>query len=298
MPTVGFFGASTAEAASKWVRAFEARLQELGWTDGRTVAIAYRWAEPRPERYAEIVAEFVALKVDVIVTWASAPVLAAKQGTALVPVVFAAQMDPVGAGLVASLARPGGNVTGLSLQQTDTAGKRLSLLRECVPGVTRLAVMANAGAAGAMLEMHEIEATARELGMQAVAIELHRGDEIAPAIEALQGRADALYIATDPLVFANRTALNALAQRIRLPTIYGSRQYVDDGGLISYGPDYMDLFRRAADYVDKILRGTKPADIPVEQPTKFDLIINLKTAKALGLEISPALLARADEVIE
>jgi putative ABC transport system substrate-binding protein len=298
IPTIGFLGASTPETASQWVGAFVTRLQELGWTEGRTVAIEYRWAEAHTERYAEIAAELVRLKVDVIVTWASAPVLAAKQATALVPIVFAAQMDPVGAGVVASLARPGGNVTGLSLQQIDTAGKRLSLLREFVPRLARLAVMANAAAPGAVLEMREIQATARALGVEAITIEIRRDDEIAPAIEALKSRADALYVATDPLVFTNRMSINMLAQRIRLPTIYGGREYVDAGGLISYGPNFPDLFRRAADYVDKILRGARPADIPVEQPTKFDLVINLKTAKALGLEISPSLLARADEVIE
>jgi putative ABC transport system substrate-binding protein len=260
--------------------------------------IEYRWAEAHTERYAEIAAEFVAQKVDVIVTWASAPVLAAKHATAVVPIVFAAQMDPVGAGVVASLARPGGNVTGLSLQQTDTAGKRLELLREFVPNLGRLAIMANIGAAGAILERREIQATARTLGLEVTILEIRQADDIAPALEALKGHTDALYVATDPLVFTNRVRINSLAQAARLPTIYGSREYVEAGGLMSYGPSYTHLFRRAADYVDKILRGAQPRDIPVEQPTKFELIVNLKTAKALGLDVSPSLLARADEVIE
>jgi putative ABC transport system substrate-binding protein len=298
LPTIGFLGATTPATANQWVSAFVARLQELGWIEGRTVTIEYRWAEANTERYAEIATELVDHKVDVIVTWASAPVLAAKHATAVVPIVFAAQMDPVGAGVVASLARPGGNVTGLSLQQTDTAAKRLEFLRELVPNLRRLAIMANIGAAGAILERREIEATARTLDLEATILEIRQADDIAPALEALKGHIDALYVATDPLVFSNRVRINGLAQDARLPTIYGSREYVEAGGLMSYGPSYTDLFRRAADYVDKILRGAKPGDIPVEQPTRFELIVNLKTAKALGLDVPPAMLARADEVIE
>jgi len=297
-PTIGFLGATTSATANQWVAAFVARLKELGWVEGRTVMIEYRWAEAHSERYAEIAAELVDRKVDVIVTWASAPVLAAKRATTVVPIVFAAQMDPVGAGVVASLSRPGGNVTGLSLQQVDTAGKRLELLREFVPHLGRLAIMANIDAAGAILERREIQATAHTLGLEVANLEIRQTDDIAAAIEALKGHADALYVATDPLVFTNRVRINSLAQDARLPTIYGGREYVEAGGLMSYGPSYTDLFRRAADYVDKILRGTKPGDIPVEQPTRFELIVNLKTAKALGLNVSPTLLARADEVIE
>ena len=298
LPAIGFLGASSPEQASQWLVAFVKRLRELGWIEGRTVAIEYRWAEANSERYSEIAAELVGLKVDVIVTWASAPVLAAKQATTLIPIVFAAQMDPVGAGVVASLARPGGNVTGMSIQQTDTAGKRIELLREVVPRLGRLAILANAGAPGAVLEMREVQTTAATLGIEVTPIEIRQADEIVSAIGPLKGRADALYVATDPLIFSNRTRINALAQDERLPTIYGSREYVDAGALMSYGPNWADLFRHAAEQVDKILRGAKPADIPVEQPTKFYLIINLKTAKALGLEIPPTLLARADEVIE
>ena len=298
LPTIGFLGAASPEVASQWMAAFVKRLGELGWIEGRTVAIEYRWAEARPGRYSEIAAEFVKLKVDVIVTWASAPVLAAKHATASIPIVFAAQMDPVGVGVVASLARPGGNVTGMSIQQTDTAGKRIELLREVVPKLARLAVMANAAAPGAVLEMREVLATARTLGFEVMPIEIRQEDEITSAVGALKGRTDALYVATDPLIFSNRLRINALAQDARLPTIYGSRAYADAGALMSYGPNYADLFRHAAEQVDKILRGTKPADIPVEQPTRFDLVINLKTAKALGIEVPATLLARADEVIE
>jgi putative ABC transport system substrate-binding protein len=296
VPIVGFLGAATPEPAAPWVKAFVKRLAELGWIEGRTIAIDYRWAEARTERYAEIAAEFVKLNVDIIVTWGSAPVLAAKQSTTLVPIVFAAQMDPVGAGVVASLARPGGNITGMSIQQTDTAGKRLELLREAVPGLRRLAIISNAGAPGAVLEMTEINASARPRGLEVDMRKIQQAGDIGSAIAEAGNRADALYVATDPLVFNNRFLINRLAQDARLPTIFGAREYVDAGGLISYGPNWTDLFRRAAEQVDKILRGTKPADIPVEQPTR--LIVNLKTARAHGIAISPILLARADEVIE
>ncbi len=273
------------------------RLGELGWIEGRTVAIEYRWAEGRNERYAEIAAEFVRLKVNVIVT-VGAAVLAAKQATSVIPIVFAAAVDPLGTGMVASLARPGGNVTGLSFQATDLASKRLELLREVVPGLRRLAVMANIGYPAAVLEMREVQAPARMLGLEVATLEIRRAEDIAAAIDALKGRADALYVVQDPLFLTHRIRINTLAAAALLPTVHGFREYVEAGGLMSYGANFQDLFRRAADYVDKILRGTKPADLPVEQPTKFELVINLKTAKALGLSVPPMLLARADEVIE
>jgi putative ABC transport system substrate-binding protein len=297
-PVVGVLGASSAETAGPWIAAFVKRLGELGWTDGKNVTIEYRWADGRGERYGEIASELTNRNVDVIVTWASAPVLAAKRATTTIPIVFAAQMDPVGVGVVASLARPGGNITGMSIQQTDTAGKRIELLREAVPRLAKLGVMANAGAPGAVLEMREVVTTARGLGLEAIPIEVRQADDIFASIEQLKGRADALYVATDPLIFNNRIKLNATAQAQRLPTIYAGREYPDAGALMSYGPYWTDLFRHAAEQVDKVLRGTKPADIPVEQPTKFYLVINAKTAKAIGLDLSPSLLARADEVIE
>ena len=296
--TVGLLGASSPDTAGPWIAAFVGRLGELGWTEGKNVVIEYRWAEARNERYSEIAAELTSRNVDVIVTWASAPVLAAKRTTATIPIVFAAQMDPVGAGVVTSLARPGGNITGMSIQQTDTAGKRIELLREVAPKLARLAVMANAGAPGAMLEMREVVTTARNLKLEAIPIEVRQADEIFSSIESLKNRADALYVATDPLMFNNRVRINALAQTQLLPTIYGSREYVDAGALMSYGPNWADLFRHAAGQVDKILRGTKPADIPVEQPTKFDLVVNAKTARALGIELPASLVARADEILE
>ena len=297
LPTIGFLGTNTASAQSQWTAAFIHRLRELGWIEGRTFAIEYRWAEGRGERFAEIAAEFVRLNVDVIVTVGGA-VLAAKQATSLIPIVFAAAADPVGSGLVASLARPGGNVTGLSSQFTDLAGKRLELLREMVPSLRRLAIMANAGYPAAVLEMAEVQATTRTLGLDVVTLELRRAEDIAPAFEALKGRAEALYVCAESLVTTNRVRINTLALAARLPTMHSIREYVEAGGLMSYGPNFPDLWRRAGDLVDKILRGAKPADIPVEQPTKFDLIINLTTAKALGLDVPPTLLARADEVIE
>jgi putative ABC transport system substrate-binding protein len=274
------------------------RLRELHWIEGRTVAIEIRWAEGRNERLADTAAEFVRRKVDVIVTSATPPTVAAKQATSVIPIVFAAVGDPVGAGLVESLARPGGNVTGLSLQQTDAVGKRLELLREVIPGLHRLAIMANSSNPSAGLDMREAQATAGTLGLESVTSEIRRPEDIAPAFDALKGRVEALYVVNDPLVNTNRVRMNTLALAARLPAIYGFREFVEAGGLMSYGPNYSDLFRRAADYVDKILRGAKPADIPVEQPTKFDLVVNLTTAKALGLQVPPMLLARADEVIE
>jgi ABC-type uncharacterized transport system substrate-binding protein len=298
LPTIGFLGQSTRSAASEWTAAFVQRLRELGWTDGRNVAIEYRWAEGREERFAEIAAEFVRLKVDIIVTSGTPQVVAAKQATSVIPIVFAAAGDPVAGGLVASLARPGGNATGLSSLVADLAGKRLELLREFVPGLGCLAIMANVGNPLSVLEMREVQAAAGTLGLEVHTLEIRRAQDIAPAFEALKGRADALYVCIDALVNANRIRINTSALGARLPTMHGSRDYVEAGGLMSYGPNYPDLFRRSADYVDKILHGAKPGDIPVEQPTKFDLVVNLTTAKALGLDVPPTLLARADEVIE
>ena len=298
LPTIGFLGQSTRSAGSEWVAAFVQRLRELGWIESRTVAIEYRWAEGRDERFAEIAAEFVRLKVDIIVTSGTPQVLAAKQVTSVIPIVFATAGDPVGNNLVASLARPGGNTTGLSNQMTDIAGKKLELLREVVHGLGRLAIMGNVGNPAVVLEMGEVQAAAATLGLEVHTLEIRQAQDITPAFEALKGRADALYVCIDALVNANRIRINTSALGARLPTMHGSRDYVEAGGLISYGPNTPNQFRRAADYVDKILRGAKPGDIPVEQPTKSDLVVNLTTAKALGIEVPPTLLARADEVIE
>jgi len=273
------------------------RLRELGWIEGRNLAIEYRWADGRTGRFTEIAAEFVRLKVDVIVTGGLSAV-AVKQATSVIPIVFAVAADPVGTGLVASLVRPGGNVTGLSTQAPDLVGKRLELLREAVPELRRLAILANIGYPASVIEMSAVQAAAPTLGLEVVALEIQRAEDIAPAFEALKDRADALYVITDALVSTNRVRINAFALAARLLTMHGVREYVEAGGLMSYGADYSDLFRRAGDYVDKILRGAKPADIPVEQPTKFDLVVNLITAEALGLTVPPSLLARADKVIE
>ena len=296
LPTNGFLGTTTAPAWEPWTIAFVQRLRELGWAEGRNLAIEYRWAEGRSERFAEIAVEFVRLKVDVIITGGSAAV-AAKQATSIIPIVFVLG-EPVGTGLVATLARPGGNVTGLSNQQTDLLGKRLELLREVLPSLRRLAIMANVDYPEAVLEMRDVQAISKTLGLEVATVEIRRTEDISPAFEALKGRADALYIITDALVSTNRIRINTFALAARLPTMHGVREYVEAGGLMSYGADYSDLFRRAGDYVDKILRGAKPAEIPVEQPTKFDLVVNLITAEALGLTVPPSLLARADMVIE
>jgi putative ABC transport system substrate-binding protein len=277
--------------------AFLQRLGELGWNDGRTVAIEYRWAEGRSERYAEFAAELVRLKVDVIVTSGIA-VPAAKLATTEIPIVFVIAADPVGSGLVASLARPGGNVTGLSLQAPDLAGKRLELLRQIVPGLRRLAIMGNVGYRASVTEMGDAQAAARTLGLDIATSEIRSAADIEPAFESLRGRADALYVCSDALVNVNQNRIAGLALTARLPTVSGYRDYVQSGGLMSYGPNIPDLCRRAANLVDKILRGAKPADIPVEQPTKFDLFVNLATAKALGITVPRMLLARADELIE
>jgi putative ABC transport system substrate-binding protein len=241
--------------------------------------------------------ELAQLKVDVIVTGGNAA-LAAKQASSVIPIVFALVDDPVGMGLVTSLARPGGNVTGLSFQATDVAGKRVELLREVVPRLRRLAIMANVEYPVAALEMAQVQTAARTLGFDPTNFEIRRGDDIAPAFEALRDRADALYVVGDALVITHRVRINTLALIARLPTIYFVREYVESGGLMSYGPNFPDLFRRAADMADKILRGAKPGDLPVEQPIKFDLVINLTTAKALGLTIPESFLLRADDVIE
>jgi ABC-type uncharacterized transport system substrate-binding protein len=298
LPTIGFLGGSTPSVDGRRVAAFMVRLRELGWVEGRNVAIDVRWAAGRSERAAEIAAEFVRLKVDVIATFGTTPVLAAKQATSVIPIVFAQAADPVGTGVVATLARPGGNVTGLSSQTTDLPGKRLELLREVVPGLRRLAILANVDNVSAVLERSEARTAAGILGLEATMLDIRRGEDIGPAFEALKVGADALYVVIDALVVTNRIRINTLALAGRLPTMYALREDVEAGGLMAYGPNSPDLFRRAAEFVDKILRGAKPAELPVEQPTKFELVFNLVTAKALGLTVPPTLLARADEVIE
>jgi putative ABC transport system substrate-binding protein len=283
-PTIGFVGPASASVMGAWTAAFVQRLRELGYIEGRTIAIEYRWADGRSERLAEFAAELVRLKVDVIVTTGTA-VPALKQATSVIPIVFTIANDPIGGGLVASLSRPGGNVTGLSQLAADLGGKRVEILREVVPGLKRLAILGNIGNPVTASEIRQVQEAAQSLGLEIVNADIRRADDITPAIEALKGRADAIYVQTDPIMNTHRVRISTLALGARLPTLSGIRELVEVGILMSYGPSFPDLFRRAADYVDKILRGAKPADLPVEQPTKFELVFNLTTAKALGLTI-------------
>ena len=298
LPIIGFLGSGTAETNGLWLAAFLQRLHELGWIEGRNLLIEYRWANGSTDRAAEFAAEFVQHNVDVIVTYANPMIIATKRATSLIPIIFAAAADPLGTGLVASLAQPGGNVTGLSIQHTDLASKRLELLRDLAPGLRRLAVMVNDDNSASMLDMREAEAAARSLNLEIANFGIRRAEDIAPALKAIKGHADALYVCIDTLLFSNRISITTFALAARLPAMFSNREYVEAGGLMSYAANFPDLFRRAGDYVDKILRGAKPADIPVEQPTKFDLVINLTTAKALDLKVPLPLLATADEVIE
>jgi len=297
LPTIGFLGGATPSAWGHWVAALTQRLRELGWIDGHTIAVEYRWAEGRNERYAEIASEFVRLQVDVIVT-AGPAVFAARQATSVIPIVFATVADPLGTGLVASLSKPGGNITGLSLTSPELAGKRLELMREAIPNLRRLAIMVNAAYPPAMRELNEVEASAQLFGIEAIALKIRQAADISPAFEALNGRAEGLYVVGESLTSANQVRINSFALADRLPTMNPNRERVEMGGLMSYGPNFPSLYRRAGDFVDRILRGSKPADIPVEQPTKFDLVINLTTAQALRLNVPESFLLRADEVIE
>jgi putative ABC transport system substrate-binding protein len=296
LPIIGFLGSTTPSTWSAFVDAFLQRLREHGWIDGNTVAIEYRWAQGREDLYAEFAAEFVRLKVNVILTAGTDATIAVKKTTSDIPIVFAAVGDPVGTGIVASLARPGGNVTGLSNEQTDLAGYRLELLHEVVPSIRRVALLGNIGSPLILLEMRAAEAAAPKLGLEVFRLGVRKSEDIEPAIESLKDRADALYVCTDPLISTNRVSINILAIGEKLPTMNSFREYVQAGGLISYGPNFPDLFRRASDFVDKILRGAKPADLPVEQPVKFDILINTTTAKVLGLTIPEKILVRASEV--
>ena len=295
LPTIGFLAPSSLW--NSWTNAFVQRLRELGWIEGQNIVIERRWAEGRPERFAEIATEFVNSNVDVIVTGGNA-VSAVRQATSTIPIVFALAVDPVGSGFVNSLSRPGGNVTGLSLQGPDLAGKRLALLRELAPGRRRLAILVNVGYPAAREELAQVQTAARAQGLESAVLEMRRAEDIAPAFNGAKGRADALYVVGDALVTANVALIAKLALDAGFPAISAYREFAVSGGLIAYGPSYPALFQHAADDVDKILRGAKPADIPVQQPTKFDLVINLKSVKALGLTMPQTLLATADEVIE
>lgn len=298
IPTIGLLSASTTVAERPRNAAFVQRLGELGWAEGRNVKIEYRAAQGVAARASEVAAEFVRLNVDVIVSAGDAQVLAIKKIATTTPIVIAVAGDPVANGLVASLARPGGNVTGLSAQINDTAGKRVELLHELVPSLRRLAILGNFSNPAVAIELQTAQASARAFGIETSRLEIRNAEDIAAVMAQVKGSADALYVCVDPLVIANRAQINTRAFAAGLPTMHSYPDNLEGGGLIAFGPDLLDLYRRAAGMVDKILRGAKPADIPVEQPTKFGLTINLKIAKALGLDIPPALLARADDVIE
>jgi putative ABC transport system substrate-binding protein len=294
--TIGFLVSGAPVSHGPWFGALAERLRELGWIENRNIKIEYRWAEGRPELYTEIANEFVRMNVDVIVALGAGPVLAAKRATTTIPIVFPASGDPVGTGLVQSLKQPGGNVTGLSLQQAELGTKRIELLREVLPDLRRLAILTNLSNPVNQVELGEIQGTAQILKIDIAPVDIRRAEELAPGFASLK-EADALYIIADPLLNTNRVRINTLALTARLPTMFSFRENVEAGGLMSYGPNWTDLFRRAAEFVDSILRGAKPADIPVEQPTNFSLVINLTTAKVLGLTLPSNLLARA-EVIE
>jgi putative ABC transport system substrate-binding protein len=294
--TIGVLGAN-ALTYTPWLAAFAERIRELGWIEGHNVAIERRWSEGRGERAAEITAEFVRLKVDVIVTYGGAvPIV--KQVTATIPVVFAIAVDPLGIGLVSNLSRPGGNVTGMSMQQAEIGGKRLELFREIVPGLRRLAIMFYGTYAGSMRESDEVQTMARKLGLEVALHEFRRAEDFASIFDAIKASADAVYVIESALLVSRRALIVALALKTRMPTTFSNPDSARAGGLMAYGPDIPALFRGAADQVDKILRGANPGDLPVEQPTKFDLVLNVRTAKVLGLTIPDKLLALADEVIE
>jgi len=298
LPTVGFLSAASPATADVWVSAFTSRLRELGWIEDRNIKIDVRWAEGRHDRSVEIAADFVRLKVDVIVTYSTEQIQIAKQATSIIPIVFALASDPVGSGLISSLARPGGNLTGLSVQNVDLTGKRFELLREIVPSLRRLAVLFNGNNPTSMTEIDIVRTVAGPLGIEVFASEIWGAEDIAAAIATIAKQADALFVLGDPLTATHRTRINTLALAARLPTTYSTRGFVEAGGLMSYGPNFSASFRRTADYVHKILLGAKPGDLPVEQPTKYDLVVNMITAKALGLTLPESFLLRADEVIE
>ncbi|HET8564414.1 MAG TPA: ABC transporter substrate-binding protein [Candidatus Binatia bacterium] len=299
VPRIGFLSTVSPAALSALTEAFRQGLREHGYFDGKNIVIEYRSAEGKLDRLPALAAELVRLKVDVIVTAGSTSTRSAKEATVTVPIVMAQDSDPVGTRLVASLARPGGNITGLSTLSPETSGKQLELLKETVPGLSRVAVFGTSTRPGNAQALKETEVAARALGLQLQFLDVLEPKDIETAFrEASKGRAAAILVLTSPIFFSQRTQLVDLAVKSRLPAIYFWPEFVEDGGLMTYGVSISDLFRRAATYVDKILKGANPSDLPVEQPTKFEFIINLKTAKQIGLTIPPNVLARADRVIK
>ena len=299
IPRIGFLASVSASSDTDRIEAFRQGLRELGYVEGQNVTIEYRWADGKFEQLPDLAAELVRLKVDVIVAVVTQASLAAKKATGTIPIVMVGVSDPVGSGLVASLARPGTNITGTSSMTAEIIGKLLELLKETVPKISRVAALWNpANSVFQALQLRETEVAARALGMQLQILEARGPDEIDRAFAAMvKERTKALLILGDPVFTSHRKRIADLAAKYRLPAVSGTREYVEAGGLMAYGPSFPDMHRRAATYVDKILKGTKPADLPVEQPKKFEFIINLKTAKQIRLTIPPNVLARADKVI-
>jgi putative ABC transport system substrate-binding protein len=299
IPRIGLLSPFTPEDTAPWHRALLRGLSDLGWVDGKNVVIEYRYSEGRNDRLPGLIADLVGRKVDIIVTAVTNDTLEAKKGAGGIPIVMAAAGDPVATGIVASLARPGGNVTGLSQMNLELNGKRLELLKEIAPNIASLAVLLNSDDPISKLGLSEIELSARKMKIDAHSFDVHNNDELGKALQdSIKLRADALAIMPNPVFVTNLKQIADFALQNRLPSMFHLREYAKVGGLVSYGVDRNDLFRRAAAFVDKILKGAKPTDLPIEQPTKFELTINLKTARALGLTVPPKLLLTADEVIE
>jgi putative tryptophan/tyrosine transport system substrate-binding protein len=299
IPHIGLLSPFSPSDAALWNQAFLRGLRDLGWVDGKSIIIEYRYAEGQNDRLPGLVADLIRLKVDIIVTAVTNDTLVAKNATREIPIVMAAAGDPVATGIVESLARPGGNITGLSQMNPDLTGKRLALLKEIAPNVSSVAVLLNPDDPISALGLNEIRLPARQLGVEVHALEVRSTADLDQALHAAAAaRAGALAIMPNPVFVTNLKRIADFALQNKLPSMFHLREFADDGGLVSYGVDRSDLYRRAATFVDKILKGAKPADLPIEQPTKFDLAINLKTAKALGLTVPPLLLATADEVIE
>ncbi len=295
---IGVIAAGSVASTRPLAEILAKRLSELGWVEGRDVVVEYRYEEGNIDRASEAVAEFARMKVNVILVPGDAEALVAKRATVAIPIVATAVGDPLGNGLIESLAHPGGNITGMSLALSETAGKRLELLREVVPGLKRVAIFGNSGNPMVALEPNAAIAAAHALGLETIISGVQTVEDIAPTIESLKGNADALYVCADPFTVIKSATISAAALAARLPTMQFFRYSTERGGLVSYGPKINYMWRRATEIADKILRGAKPADIPVEQPTEFELVVNLKTAKALGLTIPEILLTRADVVIE
>jgi putative ABC transport system substrate-binding protein len=299
VPRIGVLFTGTPATAAQVSEAFNLGLRERGYVEGKSILVERRFGDAKPERLSDLAAELVRLKVDVIVTSADEAIAAVKRQTQTIPIVMTASTDPVGTGFVSSLAHPGGNVTGFTSIFPELSAKKLELLREVVPGLSRVAIMWNPDIRGALLDYKATEEAARSLRLQLQSVEVSRADDIDRAFsEFTTGRAEALIVAPFTLTLDNRGQIASLAQKNRLPSIYGGRAFVEAGGLMAYGSSLDDRWRRAATFVDKILKGAKPGDLPVERPTKFEFVINVKTAKELGLTLPPSLLRRADEVIQ